>query len=107
MGVRIRKNDFVLVIKGKDRGKKGRVLKLFLEENRALIEGINFVKKAVKPKRVDRQGGIVSMEKPIPLANVQFFCMKCGKQTRVGVKLLGDGTKGRYCRKCGEIVETK
>jgi large subunit ribosomal protein L24 len=107
MSVRIRKGDFVLVIKGKDRGKKGRVIKVFPEQQRVLVEGINFVKRHVRPRRVDRQGGIVSMEKPVSLSNVQFFCMRCSKQTRIGLKLMADGSKARFCRKCGEIVETK
>jgi len=102
----LKKGDFVQVIKGKDRGKKGRILKIF-EEGKVLVEGINFVKKHTKPKAVDRQGGIIQVEKPISIANVNYFCLKCTKPTRLGVKFLEDGTRVRYCKKCKEIVEEK
>lgn len=107
MGFLIKKNDFVLVIKGKDAGKKGRVIRVFPDEGRVLVEGVNFVKKATKPGRVDRQGGIVTMEKPISISNVQYFCMKCSRKTRLGIRIMEDGSKARYCKKCGELVEEK
>ncbi|MGB9642201.1 MAG: 50S ribosomal protein L24 [Candidatus Ratteibacteria bacterium] len=107
MGFLIKKNDFVMVIKGKDAGKKGRVIRVFPETNRVLVEGVNFVKKATRPRKLDRQGGIVSMEKPISIANVQFFCMKCSNKARLGIKKMDDGSKVRYCKKCGELVEEK
>ncbi|HOJ31064.1 MAG TPA: 50S ribosomal protein L24 [bacterium] len=107
MGFLIRKNDFVVVIKGKDTGKKGRVVRVFPETSRVLVEGVNFVKKATRPRKLDRQGGIITMEKPISIANVQFFCMKCSKKTRLGIKMMDDGSKVRYCKKCGELVEAK
>ncbi|MCM8822158.1 MAG: 50S ribosomal protein L24 [Candidatus Omnitrophica bacterium] len=107
MGFLIKKDDFVVVIKGKDAGKKGRVIRVFPEEKRILVEGVNFVKKATRPKKIDRQGGIVSMEKPISISNVQYFCMKCSKNARLGVKLMEDGSKMRFCKKCGEMVEAK
>ncbi|MCX7704846.1 MAG: 50S ribosomal protein L24 [bacterium] len=107
MGFLIKRDDFVVVIKGKDAGKKGRVVKVFPEEKRVLVEGVNFVKKATKPGKIDKQGGIITMEKPISISNVQFFCMKCGKRTRLGLKMMEDGSKTRFCKKCGELVETK
>ncbi len=107
MSFKIKKGDFVVVIKGKDAGKKGRVLNIFPEEGRVLVEGINFVKKATRPRRVDRQGGIITMEKPISISNVQFFCMKCSHRTRLGVRIMEDGTKVRYCKRCNELVEAK
>ncbi len=107
MGCLIRKNDFVVVIKGKDVGKKGRVIRVFPDEKRVLVEGVNFVKKATRPKKLDRQGGIVTMEKPISISNVQLFCMKCSKRTRPGIRIMDDGSKARYCKKCGELVEVK
>lgn len=107
MKCRIKKGDFVEVIKGKDRGKKGRVIKVFPEERKILVEGINFVRKHTRPKAIDRQGGIIQMEKPISYSNVMFFCMKCSKPTRLGIKILQDKTKARYCKKCNEIVEVK
>jgi len=107
MGYKIKKGDFVLVIKGKDRGKKGRVIKVFPDTSKVLVEGINFVKKHIRPRRVDQQGGIIQIEKPISISNVMLFCLKCEKRTRVGFKFLQDGSKVRYCKKCGEIIETK
>lgn len=107
MEFKIRKGDFVYVIKGNDRGKKGRVIRVFPKEGRVLVEGVNFVKKHTRPRSVDLQGGIVQMEKPIPISNVQFFCLKCGKPVRLGIKKLNDGTKVRYCKKCNEIAEVK
>jgi len=107
MGCLIKKNDFVVVLKGKDAGKKGRVIKVFPKEQRVLVEGVNFVKKATRPKKLDRQGGIVTMEKPIAISNVQYFCLKCSKRTRLGIRIMEDGAKVRYCKKCGELVEEK
>jgi len=107
MTLSIKKNDFVIVIKGKDAGKKGRVMRVFPGKKRVLVEGVNFVKKATRPKKLDRQGGIVNMEKPISISNVQLFCMKCAKNTRFGIKMMDDGSKMRYCKKCGEMVEVK
>jgi large subunit ribosomal protein L24 len=107
MKFKLKKGDFVQVIKGKDKGKKGRILKIFYKENRVLVEGINFVKKHTRPKAVDRQGGIIQVEKPISISNVNFFCLKCSKPTRLGIKFLEDGSKVRYCKKCKEIVEEK
>ncbi len=107
MKYKLKKGDIVQVIKGKDRGKKGRILKIFSEEGRVLVEGINFVKKHTRPKSVDRQGGIIQIEKPISIANVNYFCLKCSKPTRLGIKFLEDKTKVRYCKKCKEIVDTE
>jgi len=104
MGAHIRKNDFVLVTKGKDKGKKGRVLRVFPIEQRALVEGINFVKKHAR-RQGRQQGGIMTMEKPVSIANIAFFCMKCSHAARLGVKVLDDGSKARFCKKCGELVE--
>ncbi|MCM8766619.1 MAG: 50S ribosomal protein L24 [Candidatus Omnitrophica bacterium] len=107
MKFKLKRGDIVQVIKGKDRGKKGRILKLFPKEGRVLVEGINFVKKHTRPKAVDRQGGIIQIEKPISISNVNFFCLKCSKPVRLGIKFLEDGTKVRYCKKCKEIIEEK
>ncbi|MCM8818702.1 MAG: 50S ribosomal protein L24 [Candidatus Omnitrophica bacterium] len=106
MKYKFKKGDFVAVIKGEDRGKKGRILKIF-KEGRVLVEGINFVKKHTKPKAVDKQGGIIQIEKPIAIGNISFFCLKCSKPTKLGIRFLEDGTKVRYCKKCKEIVEEK
>ncbi|MFN4227781.1 MAG: 50S ribosomal protein L24 [Candidatus Ratteibacteria bacterium] len=107
MKFKLKRGDIVQVIKGKDRGKKGRILKVFPKEGKVLVEGINFVKKHTRPKAVDRQGGIIQIEKPISISNVNLFCLKCSKPTRLGIKFLEDGTKVRYCKKCKEIIEEK
>jgi large subunit ribosomal protein L24 len=107
MKFKLKKGDFVQVIKGKDKGKKGRILKIFYKENRVLVEGINFVKKHTRPKAVDRQGGIIQVEKPISISNVNFFCLKCSRPTRLGIRFLEDGSKVRYCKRCKEIIEEK
>ncbi len=107
MGCRLKKSDFVQVTKGKDRGKKGRVIRVMPGEGRILVEGINFARKHSRPKAIDKQGGIVQMEKPVSIANVMYFCMKCSKPTRLKEKTLQDGSKVRYCKKCNELAEVK
>jgi large subunit ribosomal protein L24 len=102
----IRRNDTVVVIAGKDRGKRGRVLKLMPATNRLLVEGVNMIKRHTKPnpgKNV--QGGIVQREAALAASNVQLVCPECGAQTRVGHKILGDGRKVRVCRKCEGVVD--
>jgi len=97
---KIRRDDIVEVIKGKDRGKRGRVLKLLPKEKRAIVEGINLVKKAKRRTREDQQGGIVSIEAPISISNLMILCKNCNRPTRVGFSVLQDGTKSRFCKRC-------
>jgi large subunit ribosomal protein L24 len=105
----LRKNDNVLVITGKDRGKRGRVLKVLPGTdgtNRLIVEGVNMIKRHTKPnpgKNV--KGGIVEREASLHASNVQLVCPECGAQTRVGRKVLGDGRKVRICRKCNGVVD--
>ena len=105
----IRKNDNVLVIAGKDRGKRGRVLKVLpgkTGHTRLIVEGVNMIKRHTKPnpgKNV--KGGIVEREASLHASNVQLVCPECGVQTRVGRKILGDGRKVRICRKCEGVVD--
>jgi large subunit ribosomal protein L24 len=104
----IRKNDNVLVITGKDRGKRGRVLKVLPGDSaiRLIVEGVNMIKRHTKPnpgKNV--KGGIVEREASLHASNVQLVCPECGAQTRVGHKTLGDGRKVRVCRKCEGVVD--
>jgi len=104
----IRKNDNVLVIAGKDRGKRGRVLKVLPGDRdiRLIVEGVNMIKRHTKPnpgKNV--KGGIVEREASLHASNVQLVCPECGAQTRVGHKILGDGRKVRICRKCEGVVD--
>ncbi len=102
----IRKNDNVLVIAGKDRGKRGRVLRLVPSKNRLIVEGVNFVKRHTKPNPGQNvKGGIVEREAPFHVSNVQLMCPECGAQTRIGRRVLGDGRKVRICRKCDGVVD--
>jgi large subunit ribosomal protein L24 len=102
----VRRNDNVLVITGKDRGKRGRVLKVLPDTNRLVVEGVNMVKRHMKPNpNKNVQGGIVSREAALHASNVQIVCPECGKPTRVGRRILGDGRKVRICRKCEGVVD--
>ena len=96
---RLRKNDQVQIMKGKDRGKSGRVVKIDHGKGRAMVEGLNMVKKAMKAKGQQQKGGISSVEAAIHLSNLQLVCKKCGP-TRIGYKVTGE-RKVRVCRKCG------
>jgi large subunit ribosomal protein L24 len=102
----IRKNDTVLVITGKDRGKRGRVLKVLPEKNRLVIEGANLIKRHTRPNPAKNiKGGIVEREASMHASNVQLVCPECGVQTRIGRRILGDGRKVRICRKCDGVVD--
>jgi large subunit ribosomal protein L24 len=102
----IRKNDNVVVTTGKDRGKRGRVVRVVPEKNRVVVEGVNIIKRHTKanPQR-NIKGGLVEREAPLHASNVQIVCPECGKPTRIGRKLLGDGRKVRVCRKCEGVVD--
>ena len=102
--VRIRKNDQVVVLAGKDRGKKGRVMQVYPKQNSVLVEKVNYKKVAQRRTQSNPQGGVVQMEKPIPISNVQLICPTSGKPTRIGLKYLADGTKQRYSKKSQEII---
>lgn len=101
----IRKNDTVLVIAGKDRGKRGRVRFAYPKKERLLVEGINFVKKHSRARGAVRQAGIIEREAPIHVSNVMLICAKCDRPARVGSRFLADGRKVRFCRVCGEVVD--
>jgi large subunit ribosomal protein L24 len=103
--MKIKKDDTVLVITGKDKGKKGKVRFAYPDKNRLMVEGINMIKKHAKPKQQARQAGIIEREGTISAASVMLVCAKCNKPTRVGYKMLQDGRKARFCRACGEVVE--
>jgi large subunit ribosomal protein L24 len=100
---RIKKNDVVSVLAGKDRGKTGKVISVFPQRNRALVEGINFVKKHQRKTREEEKGGIVKKEASISLSNVALFCKGCNRPTKVGFDVLKDGTKTRFCKRCKEV----
>ena len=102
----LRKNDNVLVIAGKDRGKKGRVLKVVAAKNRLVVEGVNMIKRHTKPNpQRNIKGGIVEREGALHASNVQLVCPECGAQTRIGRKLLDDGRRVRFCVKCKGVVD--
>ena len=102
----IRRNDNVIVITGKDRGKRGRVLKVVPSTNRLVVEGVNFIKRHTKPNPQRQvKGGVVEREAALHASNVQLVCPECGKPTRLGRRILGDGRKVRICRKCEGVVD--
>lgn len=103
--MKIRRNDTVVIIAGKDRGKKGRVHRAFPREGKLLVEGINLAKKHSRAQGTTRQAGIIEKEAPIPASRVMLLCSKCGHPARVGLRLLQDGTKVRFCRACGEVID--
>lgn len=99
--IRIRKEDIVQVIAGKDKGKKGRVMRLIPEGERAVVEGVNYLKKHVRRRREDEQAGIIQFEGPISLSNIMPYCKKCARPVRIGVIVAQDGSKQRICKRCG------
>jgi large subunit ribosomal protein L24 len=101
---KIRKDDTVILLAGKDRGKTGKVLTVFPKKGRILVQGVNFVKKHARRTREDQQGGIIQKESSIAVSNLMVVCQKCGKPTRIGFTVLSDGTKTRICRKCKELI---
>jgi len=103
--MQVRKNDTVLVIAGKDRGKKGKVRQALPKESRVVIEGVNVVKRHMRARGATRQAGIIEREAPIHVSNVMLLCIKCNCPTRIGFRFLEDGSKVRICRRCKEVIE--
>ena len=101
---KIRKDDTVKILTGKDRGKTGKVLAVFPKSGRALVQGLNLIYKHARRTREDQQGGIIQKESPVHISNLMVVCQKCGKPTRVGFSTLSDGTKIRICRRCKELI---
>ena len=101
----IKKNDTVVVLAGEDKGKTGKVLKVLVEKNRALVEGVNMVSESTKPSAKNPQGGIVKQEAPIHISNLSLVDPKSGKATRVGIKVTEDGKKVRIAKKSGEEIK--
>jgi large subunit ribosomal protein L24 len=97
----IRTGDTVEVIAGNDRGQRSRVIKVDRATGKALVEGVNRVKKHIRRSQKYPQGGVLSKEMPVQLSNVQFYCQSCGRATRLGARFLADGSKERFCKKCG------
>ena len=100
--VHVKKDDQVVILSGKDKGKKGKVLAVSPKEGKVIIEGCNMVTKHVKPKQMGQTGGIVKAEGAMYASKVMLVCQKCGKPTRLAHKILSDGTKERLCKHCGE-----
>lgn len=101
---KIRKNDTVVAIRGRDKGKNVRVIRVLSKSGKVLVEGVNMHKKASRPSRNNPQGGIIHMEKPMPLSTVMLYCGKCKKGTKSSQRILADGKKERFCKKCGETM---
>ncbi len=102
--LRIKKGDTVQTIKGRDRGKKGKVIAIFSQGKRALVEGINLVRKHKRRTQTDQKGGIVSIEAPIAISNLMVVCKSCNHPVRIGFKILKDGEKSRFCKSCKEAI---
>lgn len=103
--MKIKKNDTVLVITGKDRGKKGKVRRALPKDDRVVVEGLNMIKRHSRARRAARQAGIVELEAPMHVSNVMLICDKCKKPAKVGFKNLEDGRKVRICRACDEPID--
>lgn len=102
--MRLKTGDTVVVISGKWKGKKGKIIRAFPREEKVLVEGVNLVKKHQRPTQ-NMQGGIIEKEAPIRACKVMLVCGNCGKPTRVGMKILDDSRKVRVCKKCGEVID--
>ncbi len=103
----LKKDDQVEVIAGKDKGRVGKILRVYPDKNKAVVERINMIKRHTKPQEMNQQGQIVDKEAPIHVSNLQLICPECTKTGRIGKKILEDGTKVRFCKGCGESIESK
>ena len=103
--VHVRRGDTVAVIAGRERGKRGKVLRVLPVDGRVLVEKLNMMKKHQRPTQKLRQGGIIERESPLALSNVLVVCSRCDKPRRSGIKVLGDGRKVRVCKRCGESFD--
>ena len=102
--LQIKKGDLVIAVAGKNKGMKGKVLKVFPPKRKVLVEGVNIVKKATRPSQKNPQGGIISQEAPLDISNVMLFCPRCSRGTRFRTEVLKDGSKIRVCKGCGEKI---
>jgi large subunit ribosomal protein L24 len=105
MLARVKKNDTVMVTAGKEHGKTGKVLRVLPTENRAIVERLNMVKRHTKPRGPQNPGGIVEKEASIHLSNLMPMCERCNAPVRVGTRVLQDGSKARFCRRCNELLD--
>lgn len=103
--VHVKKGDTVIVLSGKDRGKKGKVLGVNADKMSVLVEGVNMITKHAKPRGRYQQGGLIKQEAPINSSNVMLLCERCGKPTKVGKDILDNGQKVRTCKRCDETID--
>ncbi len=102
---KLKRNDTVKVLTGRDKGKSGKILQILPHKNCALVEGVNFIKKHIRQTKQDQKGGIIQKESPVKISNLILVCKNCGKPSRVGFKIMSDGaSRARMCRKCKEII---
>lgn len=101
----VKKNDMVKIIAGKEQGKSGKVLRVFPDKGRVIVESLNVIKRHTRPNQLNPEGGIVEKEAPLSISNVMLVCGSCNQATRTGVRSLEDGSKTRYCKKCSESVD--
>jgi large subunit ribosomal protein L24 len=104
MSLGLRKDDVVIVVSGEFKGKSGKILKVIPDKNRAIVEGINFVRRHTKPSVKNQQGGIMEKEAAVHISNLMLKCPKTGEPTRLGVKVLEDGSRVRYSKKAKETI---
>lgn len=103
--MKLKKGDTVVALSGRDRGKSGKILKVFPRKATVIVEGVNMVKKHMRRTRQDQQqGGIIHRESPMRISKLAILCKSCNKPARIGVSKLSDGSKSRFCKKCKEII---
>jgi len=103
--MKLRKNDTVLVVTGKDKGKKGKIRQAFPKEERVIVDGVNMIKRHSRSRGGARQSGIIEMEASLHVSKLMLICNKCNKPARVGFRFLEDGGKARICRSCYEVID--
>jgi large subunit ribosomal protein L24 len=101
----VKKGDLVQVMAGKEKGKQGKVLRVFSAKDRLTVENLNVVKRHTRPSRQNQEGGIVEKEAPLAASNVMLVCSACNQPSRTGIRVLEDGSKARFCKKCNEVVD--
>ena len=104
-GAHVRQGDLVAVISGRERGKRGKVLRVLRDRGRVMVEKVNMIKRHQRPTQKLRQGGIIEREGALALANVLLVCGRCDRAARTGIKVLGDGRRIRVCKRCGESID--
>ncbi len=103
--IHVKKDDMVKIIAGKEKGKTGKVLRVFPAKGRVVVESLNVIKRHTRPSQVNPEGGIVEKEAPMSISNVMLICGSCNEAARTGVRKLEDGSKARYCKKCNASVD--